>query len=55
MVFNNELFFLALIFFSHITQSAGWLPPIENWGADIELPYGWERAIDVKGQPYYIK
>ncbi|EDS40736.1 conserved hypothetical protein [Culex quinquefasciatus] len=41
--------------FCHITRTAGWLPPIENWVQTIDLPYGWEKAIDLKGQPYYIK
>ncbi|GAB0097417.1 FERM domain-containing protein [Sergentomyia squamirostris] len=40
--------------FSHITRTAGWLPPAESWGADEELPYGWEKALDEKGRPYYI-
>ncbi|KFB43510.1 AGAP003128-PA-like protein [Anopheles sinensis] len=38
----------------HITRTAGWLPPIENWVQTNDLPYGWEKAIDQKGQPYYI-
>uniref|UniRef100_A0A1B0D7L9 Uncharacterized protein n=1 Tax=Phlebotomus papatasi TaxID=29031 RepID=A0A1B0D7L9_PHLPP len=39
---------------SHITRTAGWLPPAESWGGDEELPYGWEKALDEKGRPYYI-
>uniref|UniRef100_A0A182N6R1 PDZ domain-containing protein n=1 Tax=Anopheles dirus TaxID=7168 RepID=A0A182N6R1_9DIPT len=39
---------------SHITRTAGWLPPIENWVQTNDLPYGWEKAIDQKSQPYYI-
>lgn len=40
---------------SHITRTAGWLPPSENWGHNIEFPYGWEKGIDSKGRAYYIK
>jgi hypothetical protein len=41
---------------SHVTRTAGWLPPAEawKWGEDC-LPYGWERAVDNSGRPYYIK
>jgi len=44
-----------LYFFSHMTQSAGWLPAVEDWSKHEELSYGWERAIDSKGRSYYIK
>ncbi|XP_058055847.1 uncharacterized protein LOC131207253 [Anopheles bellator] len=43
-----------LYYCNHITRTAGWLPPIENWIQANDLPYGWEKAIDQKGQPYYI-
>ncbi|XP_050068003.1 uncharacterized protein LOC126556652 [Anopheles maculipalpis] len=43
-----------LYYCNHITRTAGWLPPIENWVQTNDLPYGWEKAIDQKGQPYYI-
>ncbi|XP_058822799.1 uncharacterized protein LOC131684172 [Topomyia yanbarensis] len=43
-----------LYYCNHITRTAGWLPPIENWVQTIDLPYGWEKAVDLKGQPYYI-
>ncbi|XP_055642156.1 uncharacterized protein LOC129778971 [Toxorhynchites rutilus septentrionalis] len=43
-----------LYYCNHITRTAGWLPPIENWVQAIDLPYGWEKAIDLKGQSYYI-
>ncbi|CRK97966.1 CLUMA_CG011338, isoform A [Clunio marinus] len=42
---------------SHITRTAGWLPPAENWGPNIDLPYGWEKAVTSpsgNGQFYYI-
>ncbi|CAH2268503.1 jg22150 [Pararge aegeria aegeria] len=45
---------------SHITRTASWLPPVENWpsrdseSTDEELPYGWEQALDSRGKPYYI-
>ncbi|CAH2000524.1 unnamed protein product, partial [Acanthoscelides obtectus] len=41
--------------FSHVTRTAGWLPPAEAWktGED-DLPYGWERALDDSGRTYYI-
>lgn len=42
--------------FSHITKTAGWLPPVEAWKCNEEtLPYGWERAVDESGKSYYIK
>lgn len=44
-----------IFFCSHITTTASWLPPSENWGRNIEFPYGWEKAVDSKGRPYYIK
>ncbi|XP_049282133.1 uncharacterized protein LOC125763270 [Anopheles funestus] len=43
-----------LYYCNHITRTAGWLPPIENWVQTNDLPYGWEKAVDQKGQPYYI-
>ncbi|XP_055375517.1 uncharacterized protein LOC129608184 [Condylostylus longicornis] len=43
-----------LYYCNHITHSAGWLPPCENWGPNEELPYGWEKAIDAKGRSYFI-
>lgn len=45
-------------FYSHVTKTAGWLPPAENWGPGIDLPYGWEKAVTTpsgNGQFYYIK
>ncbi|KAG7298879.1 hypothetical protein JYU34_017335, partial [Plutella xylostella] len=44
---------------SHITRTAGWLPPAECWPlepqeAEDPLPYGWEQALDIRGKPYYI-
>ncbi|KAJ6634835.1 FERM and PDZ domain-containing protein 4 [Pseudolycoriella hygida] len=39
---------------THITRSAVWLPPVENWGRNTEFPYGWEKAIDSKSRSYYI-
>lgn len=44
--------------YSHITKTASWLPPAENWGPNIEEPFGWEKAItssSENGQFYYIK
>ena len=44
--------------YSHITKTASWLPPAENWGPKIEEPFGWEKAItssSENGQFYYIK
>ncbi|CAG9132607.1 unnamed protein product [Plutella xylostella] len=51
---------LYVIFSSHITRTAGWLPPAECWPlepqeAEDPLPYGWEQALDIRGKPYYIK
>ncbi|GBP39617.1 hypothetical protein EVAR_25440_1 [Eumeta japonica] len=40
----------------HVTRTASWLPPAEGWAdAAGALPYGWEPALDSRGQPYYIK
>jgi hypothetical protein len=50
--------FFPFHFRSHLTKTAGWLPPTENWGPNIEEPYGWEKAItnsSGNGQIYYIK
>lgn len=47
---------LSVLFCSHVTRTAGWLPPAEAWKWGEEcLPYGWERAVDNSGRPYYIK
>ncbi|KAG5680286.1 hypothetical protein PVAND_009804 [Polypedilum vanderplanki] len=46
-----------LYYCNHITKTAGWLPPAENWGPNIEEPYGWEKAVtnaSGNGQFYYI-
>ncbi|XP_016960791.1 uncharacterized protein LOC108031664 isoform X2 [Drosophila biarmipes] len=43
-----------LYYCNHMTQSAGWLPAVEDWSKHEELSYGWERAIDSKGRSYYI-
>ncbi|XP_037048563.1 uncharacterized protein LOC119083046 isoform X2 [Bradysia coprophila] len=43
-----------LYYCNHITRSAAWLPPAENWGHNTEFPYGWEKAIDSKNRSYYI-
>lgn len=51
--FNFNDFFFS--FSSHISHTASWLPPAECWSHNIEYPYGWEKAIDGKGRPYYIK
>lgn len=48
-------FVVSLNFSSHITRTASWLPPAECWTHNIEYPYGWEKAIDGKGRPYYVK
>ena len=48
----------CVYFYSHITRTACWLPPVENWGPSIELPFGWEKAVSgvlEPGQSYYIK
>lgn len=47
---------MHLICFSHITRTAGFLPPADVWkaGKDV-LPYGWERAVDDTGRSYFIK
>lgn len=47
---------MNLICFSHITRTAGFLPPADVWkaGKDV-LPYGWERAVDDTGRSYFIK
>ncbi|KAL4702575.1 hypothetical protein ACJJTC_018570 [Scirpophaga incertulas] len=51
---------------SHVTRTATWLPPVENWPCSREgsgssqaeeeedLPYGWEQALDNLEKPYYI-
>uniref|UniRef100_A0A182ILB6 Uncharacterized protein n=1 Tax=Anopheles atroparvus TaxID=41427 RepID=A0A182ILB6_ANOAO len=51
---NAALYHFVVRWLTHITRTAGWLPPIENWVQTNDLPYGWEKAIDQKGQPYYI-
>ncbi|XP_021709477.1 uncharacterized protein LOC5575615 [Aedes aegypti] len=43
-----------LYYCNHVTRTAGWLPPIENWVQSNDLSYGWEKAVDPKGHPYYI-
>ncbi|CAG9804042.1 unnamed protein product [Chironomus riparius] len=46
-----------LYYCNHITKTASWLPPAENWGPNIEEPFGWEKAItssSENGQFYYI-
>lgn len=56
--FENKINFLSFSankFSSHITRTASWLPPAECWTHNIEYPYGWEKAIDGKGRPYYVK
>ena len=50
---------MFLIFYSHVNQTSGWLPPIDSWetggGGTLNLPYGWESAIDKEGRTYYVK
>ncbi|XP_050678583.1 uncharacterized protein LOC126974904 [Leptidea sinapis] len=51
-----------LYYCNHITRTASWLPPVENWPTrddsasqeDAILPYGWEQALDSKEKSYYI-
>lgn len=40
-----------------MTRTATWLPPVDGWDTTSQgaLPYGWERAMDDAGKPYYIK
>lgn len=54
--FKRSYLSMHLICFSHITRTAGFLPPADVWkaGKDV-LPYGWERAVDDTGRSYFIK
>lgn len=47
------VFIMVFSCFSHVTQTASWLPPIESWISNF--PYGWEEALDHDGKPYYVK
>jgi FERM and PDZ domain-containing protein 4 len=66
-IFKKTRVITYLFFCSHVTRTASWLPPAENWPMsregsgssqaedDEELPFGWEQALDNHGKPYYIK